>query len=120
MKRFIDIPGSGAIKARRSHFWSQSHFSSIYSFTESEIEIKSEIVSIFMALEPERSKCLVVTTIHFSSIYSFTESEIEIKSEIVSIFMALEPERSKCLVVTTIPSPISSSGKIMVQSGQDE
>ena len=81
MKRFIDIPGSGAIKARRSHFWSQSHF---------------------------------------SSIYSFTESEIEIKSEIVSIFMALEPERSKCLVVTTIPSPISSSGKIMVQSGQDE
>ena len=28
-----------AIKARRSHFWSQSHFSSIYSFTESEIEI---------------------------------------------------------------------------------
>ena len=39
-------PGSGAIKARRSQFWSQSHSSSIYSFTESEIEIKSEIVSL--------------------------------------------------------------------------
>ena len=36
--------GSGAIKVRRSHFWSQSHFSSIYSFTEG--EIKSEIVSL--------------------------------------------------------------------------
>ena len=38
----FDISGSRAIKARRSH----SHFSSIYSFTESEIETKSETVSL--------------------------------------------------------------------------
>ena len=42
--------GSGAIKARRSHFWSQSHFSSKYSFTESDIKIKSEIVSLLWPL----------------------------------------------------------------------
>ena len=41
-----DQSGSGAIKVRQSHFWSQSHFSSIYSFTESEIEIKIETVSL--------------------------------------------------------------------------
>ena len=46
MNHKMHLSGSGAIKARRSHFWSQSHFSSIYSFTESEIEIKSEIVSL--------------------------------------------------------------------------
>ena len=44
--RFNLWSGPGAIKARRSHFWSQSHFSSIYSFTESEIETKSETVSL--------------------------------------------------------------------------
>ena len=42
----VHTPGSGAIKARRCHFWSQSHFSFIYSFTKSEIEMKSETVSL--------------------------------------------------------------------------
>ena len=48
--------GSGAIKARRSHFLSQSHFSSIYSFTESEIDIKSEIVSLLWPRSQDSDK----------------------------------------------------------------
>ena len=42
---YIWASGPGAIKVRRSYFWSQSHFSLIYSITESETEIKSETVS---------------------------------------------------------------------------
>ena len=55
--------GSGAIKERWSHFWSQSHFYSIYSFTESEIEIKSESVSLLWP----RSLLLLAALYFFSS-----------------------------------------------------
>ena len=49
-------PGSRAIKVRRSHFWSQSHFSFIYSFTKSEIEMKSDTVSL---LWPQSQGCVL-------------------------------------------------------------
>lgn len=40
------LSGSGAIKLRRAHTWSQSHFSTICSIGKSETEIKHELVQV--------------------------------------------------------------------------
>ena len=90
-------PGSGAIKVRRSHFWYQSHYSSLYSFTESEIEIKSEIASEPDLMSPSKWWRWIIKSV-FSDILLLKLVEIILDWTVLRFFSCKRFIRKSALI----------------------